>query len=374
MKKILIFILLTTSCFGGWDVTKPSSSTSLRASNPEILANWVALEVALSQDHTFTTGTPDGKHTQITFTAPLGSPPGTVVETEGVLYLLDVGGTSELHFEDEDENTIQLTSKGNRIANNVNFSGTNNAGTGSVNIFSVNTSNEVVFPTISNFSVSPAFTLGIIANNSFLQGRNVTGDGNIDMFKITTTNVIETGVPVVLADTSQLKTSVAPIGDAQIANKKYVDDHGVVQVVNIQTGVAATGSTIIPNDDSIPQKTEGDQYMILAITPTSATNKLRIDVVINLANSSTAAFMVAGLFQDSTANALAVMHSEKNSVANSNVTISFTHFMTAGTTSSTTFKVRAGGGAGTTTFNGRSGSRLLGGRMASSITITEIKN
>lgn len=40
----------------------------------------------------------------------------------------------------------------------------------------------------------------------------------------------------------------------------------------------------------------------------------------------------------------------------------------------TTFKVRIGGtSAGATTFNGSGGGRKLGGVMASSITITEIK-
>ena len=44
-----------------------------------------------------------------------------------------------------------------------------------------------------------------------------------------------------------------------------------------------------------------------------------------------------------------------------------------GTTSATTFKIRAGGnGAGTWTFNGQSGARRYGGVEASSITITEI--
>jgi hypothetical protein len=49
-----------------------------------------------------------------------------------------------------------------------------------------------------------------------------------------------------------------------------------------------------------------------------------------------------------------------------------THYMTAGTTSATTFKVRGGVNAGTLTFNGEVGARLFGGVCASSITVTEI--
>ena len=46
--------------------------------------------------------------------------------------------------------------------------------------------------------------------------------------------------------------------------------------------------------------------------------------------------------------------------------------MTSGTTSSITFRIRAGGNvAGTTTFNGSVGSRFFGGVYNSYIEITE---
>src|SRR3990167_11416304 len=77
-----------------------------------------------------------------------------------------------------------------------------------------------------------------------------------------------------------------------------------VQVVNTQTGAVATGTTVLPNDDTIPQNTEGDEYMTLAITPTNASNKLRIEVVVQCSGSLLALAAMA-LFQDSTANALA---------------------------------------------------------------------
>lgn len=147
----------------------------------------------------------------------------------------------------------------------------------------------------------------------------------------------------------------------------------VVQVVNTQTGAVATGTTVIPFDNSIPQNTEGDEYMTLAITPTSATNKLKIDVVF-FGTSSQTNWITVALFQDSTANALAAFANFQVTVTAGNNSV-FSHYMTAGTTSSTTFKVRAGrdaSAAGTVTFNGQSGGRIFGGVMASSITITEI--
>lgn len=150
----------------------------------------------------------------------------------------------------------------------------------------------------------------------------------------------------------------------------------IVQVVNTQTGAYSSGTTVMPYDDTIPQNTEGDQYMSLAITPTSATNKLKITVVFNWCEvSNTFNSTTVALFQDATASALAAIGEE---TAGANLRIhnnTFVHYMTSGTTSATTFKVRAGPDqAGTLGFNGdTAGARLFGGVCASSITIEEVK-
>lgn len=146
----------------------------------------------------------------------------------------------------------------------------------------------------------------------------------------------------------------------------------VVQVVNSTSGAVATGTTVLPLDDTIPQNTEGDEYMTLAVTPKAATNKLKIEVTVVLA-SSAGGTLAAALFQDSTAGALAVVGTRVDTTG-SLYTLSFTHYMAAGTTSATTFKVRCGNSAaGTVTFNGVAAGREYGGVMSSSITITEIK-
>jgi hypothetical protein len=146
----------------------------------------------------------------------------------------------------------------------------------------------------------------------------------------------------------------------------------LIQVVNTETGAVATGTTVIPFDDTIPQNTEGDQYMSLAITPTSATNILQIDVVVFISCLTGIRNLCAALFQDTTANALACGQAVVPT-GGYTMNISFRHYMTAGTTSATTFKVRAGvDTSGTCTFNGSSGARKYGGVQASSITISEI--
>ncbi|HEY6021943.1 MAG TPA: hypothetical protein VIY48_19400, partial [Candidatus Paceibacterota bacterium] len=78
----------------------------------------------------------------------------------------------------------------------------------------------------------------------------------------------------------------------------------VVQKVSTQTGAVATGTTLIPLDDTIPQNTEGNQYMSLSVTPTKTTNFLNIDVTF-IGSSDVANPIIVALFQDSIANALA---------------------------------------------------------------------
>ena len=145
----------------------------------------------------------------------------------------------------------------------------------------------------------------------------------------------------------------------------------VVQVVNVTDGAVATGTTPMPHDDTIPQNTEGDQYMSLAVTPKDATNILLIQIILNMSHSTSADDGVLALFQDSTADALAAVAGFIDNSARSYQLV-LNHYMVAGSASEITFKARAGHpAAGTTTFNGVSGSRIFGGVLASSINITE---
>lgn len=153
----------------------------------------------------------------------------------------------------------------------------------------------------------------------------------------------------------------------------YIDRSGFpIQIKSTTSSAVSTGTTQIPQDDTIPQNTEGDQYLTLAITPTDTTSRLIIEANIFVASSATNNMTVA-LFQDSTANALAAAAATIDN-ANGTIMIPLRHEMAAGTTSATTFKIRAGaGGAGTTTFNGKAAGRLYGGITLSSIKITETR-
>jgi hypothetical protein len=137
-----------------------------------------------------------------------------------------------------------------------------------------------------------------------------------------------------------------------------------------QNGAVATGTAQIPRDDTIPQSSEGTQFMSLAYTPANASNILVIEVLAVVAHSGFNSGTLA-LFKDSDANALAAVPYDFPG-ANYITPFPLTHCMVAGTTSQITFKVRAGSdGSGTTTFNGVGGNRKFGGVIPSSIRITE---
>ena len=149
-----------------------------------------------------------------------------------------------------------------------------------------------------------------------------------------------------------------------------VGSGAVVQTVSYQTGAMATGTTLMINDDTIPQISEGTEFMTCAITPKSATSRLVIEVLYAASVPSNNNIVLA-LFQDSTANALAAV--VEYLPASAHTMLSLRHTMVSGTTSAMTFRVRAGPtGALTLTFNGYAGARFMGGVMASSIVIQEV--
>lgn len=145
------------------------------------------------------------------------------------------------------------------------------------------------------------------------------------------------------------------------------------QFVYNTDGAVATGSTTIPNDDTPPQITEGTQFMTQAITPKAVTNILEIEFLALISGSGGAVDIIGAIFQDATASALAAM-TQRGPTADTQEALPVRHIMAAGTTSSTTFRLRVGAGtASTITFNGSAGVRRFNTIAKSSATITEYK-
>lgn len=141
------------------------------------------------------------------------------------------------------------------------------------------------------------------------------------------------------------------------------------------SAVAQGVSSRIPWDDSIPQSGEGTQFMSLSISPMSAANLLSVSHDGSYSAGNVNGLVVVALFQDSVADALAALSSNQNVSATVTTAVTtLNHVKLAGTTSSTTFKIRAGNEAvaADVTFNGLGATRKLGGVSASVLSITEL--
>ena len=113
------------------------------------------------------------------------------------LYGKDVSAKCMLHAKDEDGHERQLTKQ----------SGSN-----------------LLLNIVANEDLTLAILKDTILNNNYVQGKNAAGDGYINIIKVNGSNELELGAVAQLPNTSKLASSGAPTADAQIANKKYVDD------------------------------------------------------------------------------------------------------------------------------------------------------
>jgi hypothetical protein len=145
----------------------------------------------------------------------------------------------------------------------------------------------------------------------------------------------------------------------------------VIQTARSADAAFASGTTTLPYDDTIPQNTEGDQYMSLSITAKRQCNLLAIRHDGNYAVSA-AGNLGVGLFVGATANALAAVGQRAQTV-DAAYAVTLQHRLRVDTLTQT-FKIRAGNSAaGTTGFNGTSAARRYGGVMASALVIDEIQ-
>jgi len=168
-----------------------------------------------------------------------------------------------------------------------------------------------------------------------------------------------------------------PIADGNAGEVLTTDGAGtvswaarrVIQKISNNTTALVTCSTALPADDTIPQNTEGSEVLTVTITPTSATNILEIDFNTSGTQSASNVWGVA-FFQDTTANAIAAGGVGSFS-SETWLNGSLKYRMVAGTTSSTTFKVRCGKSSGSIYINGDSVGRKWGGVSSTYLTVTE---
>jgi hypothetical protein len=203
----------------------PTAGTSLRNSNPQILANQSQLQTAINNEHIFSgtsAGTQTGDHTQGSARCfSQAGAPATRIDGNGFLST-DLGSL----WVDTDDNAVYILT--------------------------------ATTPTWTPVSTEIIATL-LAAARVFGDTLGVTGDFavNTNKFNVTATNgnttaagTLEATGLTTVADGSLTKTTAAPSADAEIANKKYVDDQitaitkgyhaGTLTVAGVSVSVANT--------------------------------------------------------------------------------------------------------------------------------------
>jgi uncharacterized cupin superfamily protein len=156
--------------------------------------------------------------------------------------------------------------------------------------------------------------------------------------------------------------AVADFPDGTIVNRNYAE----------YTSNSAI-TTVLPLDDTIPQNTEGDEVVTAALTPASATNRVRVTFTAFGASSAASGAVCAALFIDSGADAVRAV-SSTGGTANYTENLKMVYEYVPGDTSSHTYKIRVGpGAAATVRLNGTSAARYFGGVAAATLVIEEIK-
>ncbi len=176
------------------------------------------------------------------------------------------------------------------------------------------------------------------------------------------TNWVARAIPPELATaTPAVGTAAGTVGtglDAARGNHAHPPMSGsVIQVAYAGLTTYTTSTTVMPEDGTIPQNTEGEEELTIAFTPKLAASTLRIRVrgsAVVLGSYR----CCAALFVDSTANALAAH-------VGTNAPIDIEYYVSASSTSARTYKLRIGpSSAGTIAINGNFGGSIGGLTMS----------
>lgn len=229
-------------------------------------------------------------------------------------------------------------------------------------------------PVVAAYAANQRFTFKASAGNTGATTVNVDGLGAKNILKmqggsltaLSSGDIVSGGVYDIFYDGTQFQIKGL--------DETVTTGGTILQIAESLSGATAAGSTTIPYDNTIPQNTEGNEFTsaALAFTPESASSTLIIDVWAYVSCLSSAVTMIAGLFVDSTASALAA-GAHDTSAADEIVLIQFSYKVASASTSARTYKLRYGGDAGSGfRINGSGGAAKLGAVMKSGIRVTEV--
>lgn len=142
-----------------------------------------------------------------------------------------------------------------------------------------------------------------------------------------------------------------------------------------ETNAATTINSTIPDDNTIPQNTEGTLVLTATYTPVSTSNKLRITAVVRGSHSGNGAFWVLSAFTNASADALVVGGPTYLTGATTGVVSLLAELTPPSAGSALTFTVRMGSlssSPGTFTMDRTTAGSTLGGVFKSELIIEEI--
>lgn len=146
----------------------------------------------------------------------------------------------------------------------------------------------------------------------------------------------------------------------------------VQRVLNHSSTFTSTTSTI-PQDDTLPQNTEGALALTTAVTPKNSANLLRVDSQLTLNWVGTNDSICVALFDGNGTNAVAAALVAAGAAFGFDMAVPMIYTAVANSASTITFTLRYGSGTGiTVALNGFNSARKFGGALTGYLNVSEI--
>lgn len=239
----------------------------------------------------------------------------------------------------------------------------NFASTSTVSFLAVGAEGQALLGTATAASARTELGLGTLATQSTVSAANIAAAS------VSAAAIVDNSIT--LAKVARVGTTGQSLISGGTGTDAAYGWTGVVQRVVTASSSVVSGTAQIPLDDTIPQVTEGTEFLAVTITPRNANSTLVIEGQVFF-SSVNSLHVTSALHRASSADAIAAV---SLFIPNNNqYLMNIRHSVVAGTTAAIPIQLRLGGsGATTIHLNGNStGSRLFGGVAASSISVTEI--
>lgn len=239
----------------------------------------------------------------------------------------------------------------------------NFASTSTVSFLAVGAEGQALLGTATEASARTELGLGTLATQSTVTAANLA-EASVSAAAIVDNSITLSKVARV-GTTGQSLISGGTAADAAYGWT------GLVQRVVTATSTVVSGTAQIPLDDTIPQVTEGTQFLAVTITPRNAASTLVVEAQVFFSSVNNVT-ITGAIHLGSAADAIAAVGIPVG--VGAEAVMVMRHSFVANTSAAIPVQLRLGGsGATTIHMNGSSaGARRFGGVAASSISVTEI--